>query len=91
MDRVCGNCRSFNVLDDGPRRPEDWFGVCGREAGEGAPCRGCGMSRALDWAYDHGRHGGDNCVRPDEWFEGDGADEQDGGRLEQARREGGLR
>lgn len=75
MDAMCANCRHFEVLDDRPRRVEDWFGTCELERGETAPCRGCGMIRALGWAYDHGRHGGDDCERPDEWFEGDGVDE----------------
>lgn len=70
--RMCANCERFCVLDDMPRRVDDWFGVCGREMEETAPCRGCGMWRAMDWAYDHGRHGRDDCERPDEWFEGDG-------------------
>lgn len=74
-ERLCGNCERFEVLDDMPRRPELWFGVCGRELHETSPCRGCGMGRALDWAYDHGRHSGDACERPGEWFEGDGTDE----------------
>lgn len=69
MDSVCGNCRSFNVLDDMPTDPDRWFGFCGREMEETAPCRGCGMWRAMDWAYDHGRHGQDDCERPGEWFE----------------------
>lgn len=68
-DEMCCECRHFEVLDDGPRFANDWFGVCGRELDEEAPCRGCGMGRALDWAYAHGRHGGDACERPDEWFE----------------------
>ncbi len=25
--------------------------------------------RALDWAYDCGRYGDDDCEKPDEWFE----------------------
>lgn len=74
-ERLCGNCERFCVLDDMPRHVDDWFGFCGREMEETAPCRGCGMWRAMDWAYDHGRHGGDDCERPGEWFEGDGTDE----------------
>lgn len=70
MDEMCANCERFCVLDDMPRHVDDWFGVCGRELHEEAPCRGCGVRRALDWAYDHGRHGGDACERPGEWFEG---------------------
>lgn len=75
MDKVCANCERFSVVDDGPRRIDDWFGVCGRELEDDGPCRGCGMGRALDWAYDHGRHGRDDCERPDEWFEAVDGDE----------------
>lgn len=61
--------RGFNVLDDMPTDPDRWFGFCEREMEETVPCRGCGMWRAMDWVCDHGRHGRDDCERPDEWFE----------------------
>lgn len=61
--RLCGNCANFNVLDDHPGDPYRWFGVCGRDYLESSEYVG------LDWIYDHGRHGNDDCERPDEWFE----------------------
>lgn len=61
--RLCGNCVHFNVLDDCPRDPCKWFGVCGRDYL--ADVRNVG----LDWIYDHGRHCQDDCEKPDEWFE----------------------
>ena len=67
-DTICGNCASFRVLDDHPRDPSRWFGVCDREAERDLGCE-CGTSKALDWAFDYGRHGDDDCERPDEWFE----------------------
>lgn len=67
-DRLCGNCASFRVLDDQPDDPCKWFGVCWLELERALGCE-CGTSKALDWAYDHGRHGGDDCERPDERFE----------------------
>lgn len=67
-DRLCGDCANFRVLDDWPCNPGKWFGVCDREAARDLGCE-CGTSKALDWASDHGRHGGDDCERPDEWFE----------------------
>ena len=70
MDRVCGNCRSFNVLDDASRHANDWFGVCAEGAREALGVE-CGTLAALDWIYDNGRHGQDGCERPDEWFEED--------------------
>ena len=67
-DRICGDCANFRVLDDRPLYPHKWFGVCGREAARDLGCE-CGTSKALDWVYDRGRHGQDDCERPDEWFE----------------------
>lgn len=67
-DRICGNCARFRVLDDRPGDPCKWFGVCGREAERDLGCE-CGTAKALDWVYDHGRHGNDDCEKPDEWFE----------------------
>lgn len=61
--RLCGNCASFDVLDDQPGDPRKWFGVCGREVAEDV------QNVGLDWIYDHGRHCQDDCERPDEWFE----------------------
>ena len=65
---MCGNCASFRVLDDQPSDPCRWFGVCDMEAERDLGCE-CGTAKALDWAFDHGRHGDDDCERPDEWFE----------------------
>lgn len=62
-ERLCGNCANFNVLDDCPRDPCKWFGVCGREVAEDV------QNAGLDWIYDHGRHCQDECEKPDEWFE----------------------
>lgn len=62
-ERLCGNCANFNVLDDCPRDPCRWFGVCGREVAEDM------QNVGLDWIYDHGRHCQDECEKPDEWFE----------------------
>jgi hypothetical protein len=62
-DRLCGNCACFRVLDDQPGDPCKWFGVCDREAA-------CSIEdKDIDWVYDHGRHGNDDCECPDEWFE----------------------
>ena len=66
--RLCGNCAHFDVLDDCPRDPCKWFGVCSRqvddEFGIWATTR-----KLLDFAYDYGRHCQDDCEHPDEWFE----------------------
>lgn len=67
--RMCGNCERFEVLDDMPRRPELWFGVCWLELERDLEYE-CEVGETLDWACDHGRHGGDACERPGEWFEG---------------------
>ena len=69
-DRLCGNCASFRVLDDQPSDPCRWFGVCWLEL-ERDLDYGCETSETLDWVYDHGRHGEDDCEHPDEWFEED--------------------
>lgn len=61
-ERLCGNCVHFNVLDDQPGDPCKWFGVCDREVAETLENVG------IDWVYDHGRHGDDDCEKPDEWF-----------------------
>lgn len=66
--RLCGNCARFSVLDDQPGDPCKWFGVCGREAARDLGCE-CWTFKVLDWTFDHGRHGDDDCERPDEWFE----------------------
>lgn len=62
-ERLCGNCAHFDVLDDCPRDPCKWFGVCGRDYLADV------QNVGLDWIYDHGRHCQDGCERPDEWFE----------------------
>lgn len=61
--KLCGNCASFNVLDDQPVDQCKWFGVCDREAAR------CIEDIDLDWVYYHGRHADDGCECPDEWFE----------------------
>lgn len=66
-DRLCGNCVNFSVLDDHPRDPRGWFGVCWLEL-ERDLDYGCETNKVLIWVYDHGRHGVDACERPDEWF-----------------------
>ncbi|MGO5239980.1 hypothetical protein ACTQ1Z_03475 [Parolsenella sp. LCP21S3_E11] len=66
--KLCGNCVHFRVLDDYPRNPCRWFGVCDMEASRDLGCE-CGTAKALDWAFDYGRHGDDDCEKPDEWFE----------------------
>lgn len=66
--RMCGNCAHFRVLDDYPRDPCRWFGVCDIEASRDLGCE-CGTAKALDWAFDYGRHGDDDCEKPYEWFE----------------------
>lgn len=61
--KLCGNCANFVVLDDQPGNPCKWFGVCDMDAL-------CNLEdTGIDWAYDHGRHGDDDCEKPDEWFE----------------------
>lgn len=57
------------MLDDRPRDPCRWFGVCLNELKRDLDY-GCETSETLDWVYDHGRHG-DDCESPDEWFEED--------------------
>ena len=66
-DRICGDCANFRVLDDRPGDPHKWFGVCGSEVARDLGCE-CGTGATLDWIYDHGRHGQDDCEKPDEWF-----------------------
>ena len=66
--RLCGNCAHFDVLDDYPRDPCKWFGVCLIELERCLGCE-CGTGATLDWIYDHGRHCQDECEKPDEWFE----------------------
>ena len=61
--RLCGNCVHFDVLDDYPRDPCKWLGVCGRDYLADV------QNVGLDWIYDHGRHCQDECEKPDEWFE----------------------
>lgn len=68
--RLCGNCVRFSVLDDQPGDPCKWFGVCDREVAETLEDVGITWDDVgIDWIYDHGRHGQDDCEKPDEWFE----------------------
>ena len=66
--RLCGNCANFRALDNHPGDTCKWFGVCWLEL-ERDLDYGCETSETLDWVYDHGRHGDDDCEKPDEWFE----------------------
>lgn len=68
-DRLCGNCANFTVLDDRPRDPCRWFGVCWKQALDGFYGRSQDMPTVLDWTYSHGRHGDDDCESPGGWFE----------------------
>lgn len=69
--KLCGNCANFNVLDDlRAGDPCRWFGVCMVELKRYLGYE-CDTVATLDWVYDHGRHGDDDCERPDEWFEED--------------------
>ena len=67
-DRLCGDCAHFSVLDDQPSDPCRWFGVCWLELDRYLD-HGCDTVTTIDWVYKRGRHGGDDCERPDEWFE----------------------
>ena len=68
--KLCGNCINFKVLDDASRDPCRWFGVCWLELERDLEYE-CEADEMLDWIYDHGRHGQDECEKPDEWFEED--------------------
>lgn len=67
-ERLCGNCTNFRVLDDQPRDPCKWFGVCWIEIEQDLGSE-CWAGTTLDWIYQEGRHGQDECEKPDEWFE----------------------
>lgn len=67
--KLCGNCANFNVLDDQPRYSSRWFGVCIADLREMRLGDVTDVDATLDWVYSHGRHGQDDCERPDEWFE----------------------
>nr|DAU59962.1 MAG TPA: hypothetical protein [Caudoviricetes sp.] len=66
--RLCGNCVNFKVLDDQPRDPCKWFGVCWMQIDDEFGIWAT-TKKLLGFAYDHGMHGDDACERPDEWFE----------------------
>lgn len=68
-ERLCGNCANFSVLDDHPSDPCRWFGICMADLRETWPSDVEDVDATLDWVYVHGRHGMDDCERPDEWFE----------------------
>lgn len=70
-DKVCGNCANFRVLGDRLGGPYERFGVCWLELERDLDYE-CGTSETLDWAYDYGRYGDDDCEKPDEWFEEEG-------------------
>ena len=67
--KLCGNCANFMVLDDRPGDTCKWFGVCDEEFGEASMNGEVHKLNMTDWVYDHGRHGDDDCEKPDEWFE----------------------
>ena len=67
--RLCGNCARFSVLDDHPGDPCKWFGICKADLRETWPVDVLDVDATLDWVFDYGRHGNDDCERPDEWFE----------------------
>lgn len=67
-ERLCGSCANFRVLDDWPCGLGKWFGACALELERDLGCE-CGTGAMLDWLYESGRHGDDDCERPDEWFE----------------------
>lgn len=66
--KLCGNCINFKVLDDHPRDPSMWFGVCSNQVDDKFGIWAT-TYKLLDFAYYHGRHGNDDCEKPDEWFE----------------------
>lgn len=66
--RLCGNCVHFSVLDDQPGDPCKWFGVCSIQVYDEFKIRAI-TDKLLDFVYDRGRHGDDDCEKPDEWFE----------------------
>ena len=67
-DRICANCAHFEFLDTMPQRLERCFGVCALELERDLGCE-CATGTMLDWVYEYGRHGQDDCEKPDEWFE----------------------
>lgn len=67
--KLCGNCANFNVLDDSPVDPSEWFGVCSRQV-DGEFWAWVRVERLLDFAYTYGRHCRDDCENPSEWFKG---------------------
>ena len=67
--RLCNYCGNFNVLDDRSDDPYKWFGICTAALRETCPGDVTDVDTMLDWVYCHGRHGQDDCERPDEWFE----------------------
>lgn len=68
-ERLCGNCANFSVLDDYPRDPCRWFGICMADLRETWSGDVTDVDAMLDWVYGHGRHCQDDCERLDEWFE----------------------
>ncbi|WP_293814613.1 hypothetical protein [uncultured Parolsenella sp.] len=66
---LCGNCARFSVLDDQPGDPCKWFGICRADLRETWPAGVADVDATLNWVFDYGRHGNDDCERPDEWFE----------------------
>lgn len=63
-ERLCGKCAHFSVLDVKQGHRSKWFGVCCLELE-----RDLDAIEMLDWIYQEGRHGEDDCERPDEWFD----------------------
>ena len=67
--KLCGDCKNFNVLDDLSCNPCRWFGVCGKRMLDDFDDKPQDIAEVLDWVYDYGKRGDDDCDRPDEWFE----------------------
>lgn len=68
--RLCGICENFKVLDSQSGGPYEWFGVCWLEIERDLGSE-CWTGTTIDWIYQEGRHGNDDCEKPDEWFEKD--------------------
>lgn len=67
--KLCGNCANFNVLDDLSCNLYRWFGACNKRMLDDFDGKPQDIDEVLDWVYDYGKRGDDDCERPDEWFE----------------------
>lgn len=68
-DGICGDCANFVVLDDLSCNPCRWFGICNKRMLDDFDGKSQDIMEVLDWVYDHGKRGDDDCEKPDEWFE----------------------